>query len=120
MAAAVSGGSAAQWLLGPLAFVLAVSVWLAPMLLAAQTDPALAAYRDEILFRQTIDRYANAWHHREPFWYFLVNVIPVLVVAADGAAALARSDVASGAGERRSADRSVAVVGPAGRSVLQS
>jgi 4-amino-4-deoxy-L-arabinose transferase-like glycosyltransferase len=68
----------APWLLGPLAFVLAISVWLVPMLLAAQGDPAIAAYRDEILFRQTIDRYANAWHHREPFWYFLVNVIPVL------------------------------------------
>jgi 4-amino-4-deoxy-L-arabinose transferase-like glycosyltransferase len=72
------GGTAAQWLLGPLAFMLAVSVWLAPVLIAAQTDPALAAYRDEILFRQTIHRYANAWHHREPFWYFLVNVIPLM------------------------------------------
>ena len=29
-------------------------------------------------FARPIDRYANAWHHREPFWYFLVNVIPVL------------------------------------------
>lgn len=74
----LSGGRAVQWLLGPLAFMLAVSVWLAPMLIAAQTDPALAAYRDEILFHQTIHRYANAWHHREPFWYFLVNVIPVM------------------------------------------
>jgi 4-amino-4-deoxy-L-arabinose transferase-like glycosyltransferase len=74
----VAGGSPARWLIGPLAFLLAVSVWLVPMLLAAQTDPVMAAYRDEILFRQTIDRYANAWHHREPFWYFLLNVIPVL------------------------------------------
>lgn len=73
-----SGGRVVQWLLGPLAFVLAVSVWLVPMLMAAQTDPALAAYRDEILFRQTIDRYANAWHHHEPFWYFLVNVMPLM------------------------------------------
>lgn len=68
----------ARWLLGPLAFLIAVCVWLAPMLLAARTDGALAAYRDEILFRQTIDRYANAWQHREPFWYFLINVIPVM------------------------------------------
>jgi 4-amino-4-deoxy-L-arabinose transferase-like glycosyltransferase len=74
----LSGGSAGLWLLGPLAFMVAVSVWLAPMLIAAQTEPALAAYRDEILFRQTIHRYANAWHHREPFWYFLVNVIPLM------------------------------------------
>lgn len=66
------------WFLGPPAFLLAVSTWLAPMLLAANADPSLAAYRDEILFRQTVGRYTDAWHHREPFWYFLVNVIPVL------------------------------------------
>src|SRR4029453_13724411 len=29
-------------------------------------------------FNQTIHRYGNAWHNREPFWYFLVNVIPAL------------------------------------------
>lgn len=68
----------ARWLLGPLAFIAAVSIWLVPMLLAARGDPTLAAYRDEILFNQTIKRYGNAWHHRQPFWYFLVEVIPVL------------------------------------------
>jgi 4-amino-4-deoxy-L-arabinose transferase-like glycosyltransferase len=74
----VSGGSPARWLVGPLAFLLAVSLWLVPILVAAHTNPVVAAYRDEILFRQTLDRYANAWHHREPFWYFFVNVIPVM------------------------------------------
>ncbi len=29
------------------------------------------------LFEQTVTRYANAWHHHEPFWYYLTNVIPV-------------------------------------------
>lgn len=48
------------------------------MLLAAQGDAALAAYRDEILFHQTVKRYAASWHHHEPFWYFIVNVIPGL------------------------------------------
>ena len=67
-----------KWLLGPLAFVAATAIWLAPMLLAANDDPAVAAYRDEILFRQTITRYTDAWHHREPFWYFIVKVIPWL------------------------------------------
>ena len=67
-----------RWLLGPLALLVAVSIWLAPMLLAAQGDPQLAAYRDEILFHQTVNRYAAAWHHREPFWYFIVEVIPLL------------------------------------------
>ncbi|MET0985732.1 MAG: glycosyltransferase family 39 protein [Steroidobacteraceae bacterium] len=71
-------GTKLRWWLGPLAFLLAVSIWLVPMLLAARGNPVLAAYRDEILFRQTIDRYAKAWHHHEPFWYFVVQVIPVL------------------------------------------
>jgi 4-amino-4-deoxy-L-arabinose transferase-like glycosyltransferase len=73
-----SAGGGARWFLGPLAFLAAVSIWLVPMLLAARGDPTFAAYRDEILFDQTINRYGNAWHHREPFWYFLVQVIPVL------------------------------------------
>jgi 4-amino-4-deoxy-L-arabinose transferase-like glycosyltransferase len=67
-----------RWWLGPLAFVLAVSTWLVPMLWAAHLDPAVARYRDEILFDQTITRYAKAWHHRLPFWYYLVEVIPFL------------------------------------------
>lgn len=65
-----------HWLLGALALLAAVSIWLVPMLLAARGNPELAAYRDEILFRQTLDRYANAWMHQEPFWYFIVEVIP--------------------------------------------
>ncbi|HEX4972395.1 MAG TPA: glycosyltransferase family 39 protein [Steroidobacteraceae bacterium] len=74
----MSSGGGMRWLIGPLAFLAAVSIWLVPMLIAAHGDPTIAAYRDEILFNQTIHRYGNAWHHREPFWYFIVNVIPVL------------------------------------------
>lgn len=70
-------GSVGRWLLGPFAFIAAISIWLVPMLILAATDPAIAAYRDEILFKQTIERYAQAWHHLEPFWYFLIEVIPV-------------------------------------------
>lgn len=69
---------ALRWALGPLSLCLAIGVWLVPMLILASDGGALAAYRDEILFRQTIDRYANAWHHNEPFWYFIVYVIPTL------------------------------------------
>src|SRR5262249_46189155 len=29
-------------------------------------------------FGQTVGRYTQAWHHRAPFWYFLINVIPAL------------------------------------------
>ncbi|HEY5807450.1 MAG TPA: glycosyltransferase family 39 protein [Povalibacter sp.] len=67
-----------RWAIGPVALLAAVCVWLVPMLLAARGDPALQAYRDEILFRQTVGRYTQAWHHHKPFWYFIVNVIPAL------------------------------------------
>jgi 4-amino-4-deoxy-L-arabinose transferase-like glycosyltransferase len=79
MAPAPAGGGGqgwGLWLQGPLAFLAALSFWLVPMLIMAIDSPALAAYRDEILFDQTINRYGNAWHHRQPFWYFLVDVIP--------------------------------------------
>lgn len=73
-----SGWGGWRWMLGPVALIAAVSVWLVPMLLAAKHDPALLQYRNEILFGQTVNRYAGAWHHREPFWYFLIEVIPAL------------------------------------------
>ena len=38
--------------------------------------PELAAYRDNILFRQTGERYAASWHHHNPWYYYLVEVIP--------------------------------------------
>lgn len=68
----------ARWLLGVPALLLAIGVWLVPMLLAAQGNAEVAAYRDEILFQQTVTRYTDAWHHHEPFWYFIVEVIPGL------------------------------------------
>ena len=62
-----------NWLLGALCFIAGAGVWLLPMLLAvyARHDPAAQAYADEILFRQTATRYANAWHHVQPAWYYL-------------------------------------------------
>jgi hypothetical protein len=69
-----------RWGLVAVGFLLGVSVWLVPMLLAVATrnDPALVAYRDEILFAQTVDRYASAWHHVKPWYYFILEVIPGL------------------------------------------
>jgi 4-amino-4-deoxy-L-arabinose transferase-like glycosyltransferase len=69
-----------RWLLAPVGMLLGVALWLVPMLLAvgASGDPAHLAYRDELLFQQTVQRYANAWHHHEPPWFFLTNVIPGL------------------------------------------
>ena len=33
--------------------------------------------RDNILFKQTVTRYADSWHHIKPLWYYLVDVIPL-------------------------------------------
>jgi 4-amino-4-deoxy-L-arabinose transferase-like glycosyltransferase len=70
----------ARWAIVVAGFLLGVAVWLVPMLVAVATrnDPALVAYRNEILFHQTVERYAAAWHHLEPWYYFLVEVIPPL------------------------------------------
>lgn len=73
-----SGG--ARWALAPAGLLLGVALWGVPMLLAvaASGDAALVAYRDEILFQQTVERYAEAWHHVRPWYYFLLEVIPPL------------------------------------------
>jgi len=69
-----------RWWLAPLAMLLAVSLWFVPMLLtvAASGSAEYAAYRDEILFKQTVGRYAAAWHHVKGWYYFIVEVIPPL------------------------------------------
>ena len=73
-------GGIAHWVLGPVAFLVAIGIWLVPLLvhIAGSGDAELLAYRDEILFRQTIERYASPWGHHQPPWYFLVEVIPLL------------------------------------------
>ena len=62
-----------RWLLAPGLFLVAIALWLVPMLAAvyAQHDPAYAAYARDILFRQTAHRYLDAWHHEQPPWYYL-------------------------------------------------
>ncbi|MFL6592425.1 MAG: ArnT family glycosyltransferase [Luteimonas sp.] len=59
--------------LGPLAFVAAGALWLAPMLGVAlsSSDPAYHRYVQDILFHQTAGRYANSWDHSHPPWYYL-------------------------------------------------
>ncbi len=66
------------WWAGPPAMLASIALWLAPMLIsvAASGSPALAAYRDDILLRQTAERYVDAWHHLQPFWFYVVEVIP--------------------------------------------
>src|SRR5690606_1971706 len=73
----VSGG--ARWLLAPAGMLLGIGIWLVPMLwVTSGSDPALREYRDALLFQQTIERYADAWHHIKPWYYFLLDVIPGL------------------------------------------
>lgn len=59
------------WLLP--ALLLGTLVWLGPLLWALWQHPSqpLQAYAAELLFKQTGTRYARAWHHIQPAWYYL-------------------------------------------------
>jgi 4-amino-4-deoxy-L-arabinose transferase-like glycosyltransferase len=70
--------SVGAWIAAPIAFLAAIAVWFVPMWIATSAGGELLAYRNEILFHQTVTRYAEAWHHHEPAWFYLVNVIPLL------------------------------------------
>jgi 4-amino-4-deoxy-L-arabinose transferase-like glycosyltransferase len=67
-----------RWALAPVGLAIGILAWLVPMLLAAARSPQLAAYRDQILFHQTVDRYSHPWHHTQPWYYFVAEVVPVL------------------------------------------
>ena len=72
------------WMIGGMLGV--VACWLLPMLWQVATvgTPDLLAYRNELLFQQTVQRYTQAWHHIRPWWYYLVEVIPVLWLPLSG------------------------------------
>jgi 4-amino-4-deoxy-L-arabinose transferase-like glycosyltransferase len=70
--ASMPSGKLLHWLFGIICFVFAISIWLVPLLWTA-SNSGLAehqAYLNNILFKQTAQRYANPWHHLEPWWYF--------------------------------------------------
>ncbi len=70
-------GKAGAWWLGLPVALMAVAIWLGPLILIVlQGSADSLAYAQEILLKQTAERYANAWAHKEPFWYFFVKVIP--------------------------------------------
>lgn len=71
-------GEGRAWALGLLVALAAICTWLLPLIIkvALYGDEASRAYLNEILLKQTAKRYADAWHHREPFWFFFTNVIP--------------------------------------------
>jgi 4-amino-4-deoxy-L-arabinose transferase-like glycosyltransferase len=79
--ASVEGGTLGwRWWLAPLTMLIGISLWFIPMLVAVDMSgaPEYVAYRDEILFKQTVGRYSAAWHHVKPWYYFIVEVIPPL------------------------------------------
>jgi 4-amino-4-deoxy-L-arabinose transferase-like glycosyltransferase len=71
-------GEARKWWLGLAVMLGATAIWLLPLALSIVLNGGAdeIAYAKEILLRQTAGRYAAAWDHREPFWYFFVYVIP--------------------------------------------
>jgi 4-amino-4-deoxy-L-arabinose transferase-like glycosyltransferase len=73
----VTRGDGWRWAGGALAFLLAVALWLAPMLITAYGtgDAEHMAYVKDILFRQTAERYANSWQHEEAPWFFLSVIV---------------------------------------------
>jgi 4-amino-4-deoxy-L-arabinose transferase-like glycosyltransferase len=73
-----AGRTGSLGLAGAVAMLAAIGLWFVPMMLATSAGGELLAYRNEILFHQTVTRYADAWHHHEPPWYYLTNVVPVL------------------------------------------
>lgn len=69
------------WLaLGLLVMLATIACWLLPMLYQVQFhgNEGLLAYRNDLLFRQTGERFVNAWHHVKPWYYFFTNAIPVV------------------------------------------
>ncbi|HBK45980.1 MAG TPA: dolichyl-phosphate-mannose--protein mannosyltransferase, partial [Xanthomonadaceae bacterium] len=62
--------------LGPALFVLAIGLWLGPVLSLAlgSGQPEYRAYLDDILLRQTAKRYAQSWDHAQPFWYHFATM----------------------------------------------
>jgi 4-amino-4-deoxy-L-arabinose transferase-like glycosyltransferase len=78
---AVIAPAPAQWWLGPLWMLLAIAVWVVPMLIGVSQsgDPLLHDYARNILFGQTAQRYASPSHHFQPWWYFLQVIVTTWV-----------------------------------------
>jgi 4-amino-4-deoxy-L-arabinose transferase-like glycosyltransferase len=72
---------AALHLLGIPVMLAAIAIWVVPMVMATTQlgDAAHIAYRDNILMRQTAERYVSGvGGHSKPFYYYIVMVIPLL------------------------------------------
>jgi hypothetical protein len=69
-----------RWLIGPAVLLATVAAWLGPLLVrvAASGDRALHDYARNLMFTQTVERMLAATQHRQPVWYFVLKVIPVV------------------------------------------
>ncbi|QSX37390.1 ArnT family glycosyltransferase [Shewanella sedimentimangrovi] len=67
-------------LAGPVVMLAVIACWLVPMVLTVKAagTPEHLAYMNNILFKQTGERYVNAWHHIKPWYFFVFSVIPWL------------------------------------------
>ncbi len=66
-------GNGWRWAGAAPAFLAAIAIWLVPVLAVGLTsgNPEHQAYLQNILFKQTAQRYVDPWHHYAPPWYFL-------------------------------------------------
>ncbi len=84
------------------AYAAVVLAWLAPAALHALAT-GQEAWLSNLLFRQTVVRYADSWHHEQPVWYFLLvpwyDFLPTILLLP--AALLGRFGPESGAARPR-------------------
>lgn len=67
-----AAGDGWRWLAAFGFFLLPIGLWLAAISTVGLNsgNPEHAEYLRNILFKQTAERYADPWHHHQPFWYF--------------------------------------------------
>jgi hypothetical protein len=67
-------------LVGVVVMLVTLACWLVPMLVQVELQGGenLLAYRNDLLFRQTGERFVNAWHHVKPWHYSFTQAIPVV------------------------------------------
>lgn len=77
-----AAGKVWRWRLasGLLVMLAVIALWLGPMLWQVHSHGTeeMVAYRNNILLRQTGERFVNAWHHVKPWHYFFTQAIPTV------------------------------------------
>lgn len=65
-----------RWLLAFGCFLAPIFLWLIAITYFGLNsgNPEHAEYLRNILFKQTAERYADPWHHKQPIWYFIQTI----------------------------------------------